>query len=141
MPLLINCFTSYHNPSQNPILSLIPLYISLILSTASTVFSLYDPNAVSLKYPSPARPEPLPGVPDHIRPFQQIIKSSQLPICPRRLHPHIRRIHPKPYTSYPALFLAPPDITRIFHIPVHHAADLRLPFLIDRQPPRALCTI
>ena len=37
-------------------------YILLILSIASTVFS-YEPNAVSLKYPSPLGPKPEPGVP------------------------------------------------------------------------------
>lgn len=33
-----------------------------ILSIASIVFSL-EPNAVSLKYPSPLGPKPTPGVP------------------------------------------------------------------------------
>ena len=37
-------------------------YTFLILSIASIVFSLL-PNAVNLKYPSPAGPNPTPGVP------------------------------------------------------------------------------
>lgn len=38
------------------------IYNALILSSALTVFS-YEPNAVSLKYPSPLGPKPEPGVP------------------------------------------------------------------------------
>ena len=47
----------------------------MILSIAFNVFS-YDPNAVSLKYPSPLGPNPEPGVPSTLALFNNRSKNS-----------------------------------------------------------------